>query len=125
MFERRAEKSRGALTSGREIESSAQLSFGDNEGTGVAIGISVDEIGAGDSKSEGVSFGRGIEDMGGLVCKPTSEVAIVGLSNESKGGSGTSTAVGVKKMSSSGSKSTCMPTSIWSLGAGTWCLHSS
>jgi hypothetical protein len=45
--------------------------------------------------------------MGGLVCKPTSEVVIVGLLNESRGGSGTLTAVGVKKISSSGGKSTC------------------
>ena len=87
--------------------------------------IEVDEMGAGDSKSEGVEGSRGIEDMDGLVCKPTSEVVIVGLSNESRGGSGRSTAVGVKKMSSSGSKSTCTPTSIWSLRVETWCSRSS
>ena len=46
---------------------------------GVAVGISVDEIGAGDNKSEGASVGRGIEDMGGLVCKPTSEVSGSGV----------------------------------------------
>jgi hypothetical protein len=80
-------------------------------GTVDVIGIKVGDSEARDCKSEGVNVGKGIEGMGGLVCEPTSEVMI----NESRGGSGTSTAVGVKKVSSSGSKSTCTLTSIWSL----------
>lgn len=105
LFERRAEKSRGALIRGiigREAESSAQLSFSDDEETGTVGGIDVDKIGAGDNKSEGVGVGRRVEDMDGLVCKPTSEVR----------GSGKSTAAGVKKVSSSGGKSTWMLASI-------------
>src|SRR6267378_6182478 len=76
-------------------------------GTVDVIGIKVGDSEAGDSKSKRVGVDNRIEDMGGLVCKPTSEVVIVGLSNESRGGSGTLTAVGVKKVSSSGGKSTC------------------
>src|SRR6267378_4823447 len=80
-------------------------------GTVDVIGIKVGDSEARDCKSNGVNVGKGIEGMGGLVCEPTSEVMI----NESRGGSGTLTAVGVKKVSSSGSKSTCTLTSIWSL----------
>ena len=64
---------------GREAESLAQLSFGDDEGTGIAIGIGVDKIGAGDNKSEGVCVGRWIGNMDGLVCKPISEVSGSGI----------------------------------------------
>src|SRR6267378_3254022 len=78
-------------------------------GTVDVIGIKVGDSEARDSKSERGGVDNGIEGMGGLVCEPTSEVMI----NESRGGSGTLTAVGVKKVSSSGSKSTCTLTSIW------------
>src|SRR6266700_489323 len=48
-------------------------------GTVDVIGIKVGDSEAGDSKRERVGVDNGIEDMGGLVCKPTSEVVIVGL----------------------------------------------
>lgn len=60
-------------------------------------GMGREEVGAGDNEKEEVGAGRGIEDMDGLVCEAASEVMI---------GSGMSTVVGVKKVSSSVGKST-------------------
>ena len=99
------------LDTGRDKEATGGID--DKTGIVEVIGIRVEDSEVGDCKSEGVNVGKGIEGMDGLVCEPTSDVMMV--SKESRVGSGISTAVGVKKMSSSGGKSACTLTSIWSL----------
>src|SRR6266567_3113970 len=63
------------LDTGRDKEATGGID--DKTGTVEVIGIKVEDSEARDCKSGRVNVGKGIEGMGGLVCKPISEVVII------------------------------------------------